>query len=317
MKKINFPFVITFFSFFIASIVSNAQSLPQIFKETPKEINRSLTLSSFPVKTFLENIALDEKGNLFVTSLEEGKVYKITTAGVKSEFAKINAMLAGIVYIGKNLFYLTGWNCNGKPTIFSLNQLGKIEPVLQLDDAYFLNGITALQKNVFLICDSYKGAIWQFDVLTKKASVWLQDDLLARVDTSHKFPAANGIKIYKNVVYVSNTDKQLLVIIPLEGTKAGKPSVFMDKLNLDDFAFDTNGNIYATTHVYNSVVKITPSKKVYIVAEEAQGVTGSTALAFGKTKTDKKVIYVTTNGGMSFPPPNGLENAKVVKVITQ
>jgi sugar lactone lactonase YvrE len=298
----------------IAEQKLNAQSLPPIFKNTPKALVKATTFSSFPVKTFLENIVVDEEGNLFITSMEEGVIYKITPGSKKTEFAKVNAKIAGIVYAGKNTFYLTGWNADGEATIFKLSGSGNIEPAIQLDDAYFLNGITPFTKNTFLICDSYKGAIWKFDAASNTSSVWLQDDLLSRVDTSHQFPAANGIKIHKGKVYVSNTDKQLLITIPLIDNNPGKPSVFMNQVNLDDFAFDENDNIYATTHVYNSVLKITPAKEVFIIAEEKEGVTGSTALAFGRTSADKNIIYVTTNGGISYPPVNGLENAKVVKL---
>ncbi len=41
---------------------------------------------------------------------------------------------------------------------------------------------------------------------------------------------------------------------------------------------------------------------------------GSTALAFGKSEGDRTGIYVTTNGGMSFPPATGVESGKVVRL---
>ena len=49
-----------------------------------------------------------------------------------------------------------------------------------------------------------------------------------------------------------------------------------------------------------------------MIAEAEAGMTGSTALAFGKG--DSTSVYVVTNGGMSFPPPTGVEPGRVVRL---
>lgn len=107
----------------------------------------------------------------------------------------------------------------------------------------------------------------------------------------------------------------MLLRIPIKPNgSAGAPQVLGRDTNLDDFAFDARGNLYGTTHIYNSVVRITPDGKTSVLAEAAQGVTGSTALAFGRTKPDARSVYVVTNGGMSLPPPGGVQTAKVVRL---
>jgi sugar lactone lactonase YvrE len=87
----------------------------------------------------------------------------------------------------------------------------------------------------------------------------------------------------------------------------------LSNVNLDDFAFDAEGNLYGTTHVYNSVIRISPAKQIVTLATAAQGVTGSTALAFGRID-DRTSVYITTNGGMSLPLPTGVAPAKVVRL---
>lgn len=52
--------------------------LPPIFADTPEEIFPAKTLGTFPVNTFLENITTDSQGNIFVTSYEEGIIYRLT-----------------------------------------------------------------------------------------------------------------------------------------------------------------------------------------------------------------------------------------------
>jgi hypothetical protein len=62
------------------------------------------------------------------------------------------------------------------------------------------------------------------------------------------------------------------------------------------------------------VIQISPEKQITILAKAEEGMTGSTALAFGRTEGDRTSLYVTTNGGISIPLPTGVEPAKVVRL---
>jgi sugar lactone lactonase YvrE len=88
----------------------------------------------------------------------------------------------------------------------------------------------------------------------------------------------------------------------------------MTLINIDDFAVDTEGNLYGATHVYNSVVRITPDRKITVIAGLEEGMAGSTATAFGKSSVGRNSLYVTTNGGMSSPPPGGIQPGRVVRI---
>jgi sugar lactone lactonase YvrE len=126
--------------------------------------------------------------------------------------------------------------------------------------------------------------------------------------------AVNGLKIFDGTLYASNTEKMQLVSIPIVNGQPREPEIFVAPVNLDDFALDQQGNLYGTTHIYNSVVKISPTGTVTIIAEAGEGMTGSTALAFGREEGDRTGVYVVTNGGMSLPPANGVEPAQVVRL---
>lgn len=291
-----------------------ATNLPPLFENVPKKIMQSEVFASFPVNTFLENIAINEDGDLFVTSLDEGAVYKISSKGEKEKYAQTKGKLAGIIHISAQTFLLNGWNGEGIPTVYLLKKDKDIIPLIHPADSLFLNGMASINNNIFLICDAYKGCIWKYNLDVNRAEIWLQHPLLSRKDETNPMPAANGIKIFKGTVFVSNTAKQLLVKIPLNGTDAGIPELFMEKLNLDDFAIDSNGSIYAATHIYNSVINITQEKQLTIIGEAEQGLTGSTAVAFGKREDDKDCIYVTTNGGMSLPLPQGIQEGRIIKI---
>jgi putative intracellular protease/amidase len=289
--------------------------LPAIFDHTPEAIAPIQVIAEFPVNTFLENIAFNSEGTIFVTSYEEGKIYRITSRGERSEFASINGNVAGIVVEPTgNILVAASIDCQ-TPTILRIDSSGVIEKLVTLPEAIFLNGMTHLEGSRYLVADSYKGAIWEIDAIAKTALIWSQNNLLARSDINNPFPAVNGIKIFNNSLFASNTQRQLLIRIPIEENGTPKtPEVFLTNVNLDDFAFDTHGNLYGTTHVYNSVIRISPEKQITTIAKAEQSMAGSTALAFGRGESDRTNLYVTTNGGMSLPLPTGVEPAKVIQL---
>lgn len=290
--------------------------LPPIFTNTPEAIVPAQTVAEFPVNTFLENIAIDRNGEIFVTSFEEGKVYHVAATGDFKEFAQIGGNAAGIAFDHQGNLLVAGVTEDKTPAVFQINQTGTTELLVTLPDAVFLNGMTYLTGDRYLIADSFKGAIWDINTAEKTAQIWLQHERLAPSEAEFPpFPAVNGLKIYGDMLYVSNTQRQQLIRIPLnQDFTPGTPELFLTNVNLDDFAFDIQGNLYAATHVYNSVVRIIPEGQITTIAKAEQGMTGNTALAFGRTPNDHTSIYVTTNGGMSLPPSTGVEPGKVVRL---
>ncbi|MBC7887295.1 MAG: gluconolactonase [Ferruginibacter sp.] len=292
--------------------VCNCQGLPPIYDQASINLLSSKVLLSYPKNTFLENLVKGDDDNLYVTNFPEGTVLKISPAGQKEVYAKIEGKIAGIAKYDKGQFLITGWDKEGKPSVFLINQQKEAGTLVHIEGGMFPNGIIPLTKDQFLIADSYAGCIWLFDYPTKKVSVWVKDPLLGRSSPESQNPAANGLKIYKNMLYVSNTNKQIMVKIPIENNVPGKPALFLDKVGIDDFTFDPQGNIYAATHVYNCVIRITPGKNIDIVAGLKEGVAGCTAILYSKHKSGKSFLYITTNGGMSIPPPSGIEEGKII-----
>ena len=268
----------------------------------------------FPQPAFIENIAGDNQGNLYVTSIDEGKVYKVDSVGKAEDYAAVEGRLAGIVSVDEKSFVCGGWSADGTSTIYHLNAQRRLMPRLSLPEALFLNGMTKLGPDSFLICDAYAGLIWKYDLVSNQAIPWLRHELLTRIDPGNPMPAANGIKIYDQTIFVSNTARNLLLAIPLIADRPGEPEIFLDDVNFDDFAIDPGGTIYATTHIFNSVIEIKPGKQLSVIAGIEHGLAGSTAALLGRTGKDRRILYVTTNGGLSFPPASGLEDGKIVKI---
>lgn len=276
--------------------MENSAGLPPIYADTPIDLAPAQVIASFPVNTFLENLAIAPDGNIFVTNHEVGKIVRITPDGNQQIHASVEGKVSGIAFTANGNLVVTGSNSDSVPVVFQVASDGTLETLLTLPDAVFLNGITPLSGSLYLTADSYRGAIWQIDVAKRLGSIWLEHPLLARSNPESIIPAANGLKRFGNVLYVSNTEKMLLLRVPI-GTahQPGEPEIFVKQTNIDDFAFDVEGNLYGATHIYNSVVRITPDGNTTIIAED---VTGSTAVAFGERESDHTAIYVVTNGGM-------------------
>jgi hypothetical protein len=289
-----------------------AQGLPPIYDRTPVEIKAGSTVAEFPAGTFLENIAIGEGGTLYVNSYLEGKVYRIGSDGKPKLWASVDGTIAGIALNPDGTALLSGWVKGKEPAVFFVNAAGRTEVLAKLDGGMFPNGVVRIAAGRFLIADSYKGVIWEVNSETRSATLWLADELLARGDAADPTPAVNGIKLFGGTLYVSNTAKQLLVKVPLVNGRAGRPEVLLKNIGLDDFDFDEAGVLYGATHVYNSLVRVGRDGKVTVLAGLAQGMAGSTALAYSSAGGGQ--VFVTTNGGMSMPPAGGVQTGKVVQV---
>jgi sugar lactone lactonase YvrE len=272
------------------------------------------TIAEFPSNTFLESIVVSPDNTLYITSHYEGKVIRIGADGIPVTHAIVSGKATGLAATTAGDLLLSGWDENETCVVWRISPTGKTELLVTLPDAIFLNGLTRLVDDRYLIADSYRGAIWELDAVQGEVKIWLEHPLLTRKNLDNPTPAINGLKIYNHVLYASITQNSQVIKIPLQTDwQPGEPEVFVQNVNMDDFAFDQKGNLYGTTHVYNSVVKITPDGTITTIAQIEQGMAGSTATAFGQG-ANANFLYVTTNGGMSFPPPTGIESARVVRL---
>ncbi|MDZ8089613.1 MAG: gluconolactonase [Nostoc sp. DedQUE12b] len=295
--------------------MGNSAVLPPIYVDTTIELAPAKVIASFPVNTFLENLAIAPDGTIFVTNHEVGEIVRISPDGNQQIHATVEGKVSGLAFAANGGLVATGWNADSIPVVSLVANDGTVETLLKLPDAIFLNGITPFSNTQYLTADSYRGAIWLIDVAQPRASIWLEHPMLARSNSENIIPAANGLKCFGDFLYVSNTEKMLLLRIPVDtANRPGEPEIFVEQTNIDDFAFDVEGNLYGATHIYNSVVRIASDRSTTIIAQAEAGVIGSTAVAFGQTQSDRTAIYVVTNGGMFLPPPTGVVPANVVRL---
>jgi hypothetical protein len=291
-----------------------AQELPPIYDKTPINLAPTKLIAEFPKGTFLENIAVDRAGNLFINSHLEGKVYRIDNRGRRTQWASIDGTIAGIALNPDGSALISGWIKGKEPAVFAIDPKGRSKLLMRLPDGQFPNGVVRLAAGRYLVADSYRGVIWEINSVKKSATIWLEHESLTRADAANPTPGANGLKMFGGALYVSNTARQLLIRIPIVNGAADTPQTVMEGIGLDDFAFDDAGVLYGATHVYNSAVRVTPQGAVSVIAGLAQGMAGSTAVATVKTRGGGVNIFVVTNGGMSLPPEGGVQTGKVLRV---
>ncbi len=289
--------------------------LPPLFENAPVRLLPAQTVAERPPNTFLENLVFDAQGRGYVNSHADGIVYRYSAGTPLKVFARVPGKVAGIALHPKRGLLVAGADESGRATVFAISLAGQVSVVGTVSDAIFLNGLAQLDGDVFLIADSYKGVIWRFDAGSGRSSPWLAHPLLTRADETNPLPAANGLKVHGRTVWVSNTARQTLLAVAVGASgQAGAVRVARERVNIDDFVIDVDGTLYGTTHIYNSLIRIAPDGTLDTVAGAKEGMTGSTAVAFGSSPGKPRRLYVTTNGGMFMPPPSGVQPAKLVQI---
>jgi len=203
-------------------------NLPNIYANTPIALVPAKSVAQFPVNTFLENLEIASDGSIFITNHEVGKVVKLGINGELSIYAKLEGKVTGIALISEDRLIVNGWDSEGIPFVAIL-QDGSLESFQTIPDGMFPNGITRLESNTFLMADSYRGVIWSVDVEKLSVEIWLEHPLLASDDSSSSFHAVNGLKIFDHVLYASNTQRMLMLRIPLNtNLQPLEPEIYLE-----------------------------------------------------------------------------------------
>lgn len=277
------------------------------------------TLHTFPIYTFAENIVVRSNGNILVTCFVPGQLVNIDPKDGSVSVVHTTSIggFSGIAELGEDVFYVSSGDL-GKAGTFAITKVDMtgyvpnskpayVSKLLDFPDALLLNGSTALSvaAGLLLAVDSFLGLVYLTDVKAGTSSIWLKDKRLGKVTDIKEFPGVNGVKVFGGHVYFSNTDARqfLRVAINKDGTIKGEIELVEKDCIIDDFAFDSEGTVYLTSHLFNSVYTITSDGKRNTIAggPTDRDVAGTTACPFGKGDADKEVLYVTTNGGMSMP----------------
>jgi sugar lactone lactonase YvrE len=275
------------------------------------------TVAKWRAPAFVENVAIDAEGAVFVTVYSHNRVdrYDPSMRAV-TEFAEVPAPPMGLAFDASGALWVTaGTLRKGPGFVYRVERNGAVRQWCELPDAFFINGCEMHPNGrTLLVCESASGRILAIDLnKPDRWDVWLQGDRLKPLIPG--YPGANGIKIREGWAWISVSGRRLIVRVPIEPDgSAGDIEIAATRLSADDFAFGMSGAVYVTTHPEHTLVRLEQSGDRTTLAGPEQGMVGSTACAFGRAPGDQKAIYVTTDGGFLIPHEGGIQDAKLVRI---
>jgi hypothetical protein len=327
------------------STASSSYSDPTL----PLPVRTVAQLSTVP--TWLENIAVRPNGDLLVTQLAPLPVlYTIkspssgnaTLESIYQFHADNVTDLLGITETTPDTYIIIAGNASANSTgyagTFSVWQASfvssnasvpTVRKLANIPQAKLLNGAIALPSDpsIVIIADSQYGLLFRLDTKNGTSEIIGDRPELKAYPELHNATVGfgvNGVKIRNKWLYFSNSDLVSIYRVPI--TSRGyisHNSVVELYANLnavagfvDDFTFGADGTLWAVSNLENTLISVSPGGKRAAVVAGGKGLltlAGDTAVAFGRSKHDREVLYVCTAGGLG-KPVNGsiVEAGKVV-----
>ncbi len=278
---------------------------------------KATTVATWRARAFLENLAIDADGAVFVTVYSHNQVDRYDPAtGATTTFAAVPAPPMGLAFDASGVLWITaGTLRKGPGYVYRVERDGAVRQWCELPDALFINGCTMHPDGrTLLVCESASGRILAIDLgQPGRWDAWLEGDRLRSIIPG--YPGANGIKIRDGWAWISVSGRRMMVRAPIQPDgSAGSLEITAPRLLPDDFAFGMSGSVYITTHPEHTLVRLDPSGTRTTLAGPEQGMVGSTACAFGRAPGDEQALYVTTDGGFLIPHQSGIQDAKLVRM---
>jgi sugar lactone lactonase YvrE len=258
-----------------------------------------------------ESIAIDHEGNIFLSLALTGEIRKIAPDGTQSTHALLPVgppLTSCGTFIGiqgaialdphNNLYVAVASCIPGDRGLWKVAPDGSASLLAALPPLALPDGVVYRKGQVY-VTDAELGLIWRAPADgSGPAAVWADDPLL-KPSVGHVFPGPNGLQVFHDEMYVSNSDQATVLAIAIQPDgSAGAVRVHSTGTPCDDFAFDEHGNLYCGTDPFGTLLKIAPDGSSQVVLTTADGLDGPTSAAFGRGQ-DENALYVA-NGAFPF-----------------
>lgn len=307
------------------------------------------TIALFPVKSFLENLAVRSDNSVLVTSMNARELFYVPHSSGDAPVEPVllhrfDQPTTGLVEIEPDIFLISTSNLYTTHESF-LHRLdlrdyhpgSPVEPDMVFrfpDTARGLNGSCLLAPGVVLIADCFAGLIWRVDVQPGgrdiQARNWIADESMGYFPGKLKpeQPGVNGVRYAARThhLYYTATAKKLLMRVPVDPATlepAGSPELVVAGRMGDDFCIDEDAAvIYLATHRQNSIDRISMDPgdnsgfPQSIVGDPfTEALIGPCSVAWGRAPGEYgKVAYVISDGGTASPAPGGPLPARLQRV---
>ena len=159
---------------------------------------------------------------------------------------------------------------------------GRPEQIAQLPADGLPNGLALDERHgVLYAADSALGTVWRVPQSGGTPTAWATGTELSGVPSATGF-GADGIKVHKDAVWVTNTDRGTLLRIPVRADGSAGPAQTRATglTGVDDFVFPGHSDlVLAALNPSNEVVLVTPDGAHSTVLTVQEGLSNPTSLA--------------------------------------
>ncbi|KRD13284.1 MULTISPECIES: SMP-30/gluconolactonase/LRE family protein [unclassified Streptomyces] len=265
-----------------------------------------------------ENLALEPDGSADLTFSTARQVVNVTREGRERLLATLpavpdastpvvgRAVVLGIVRAQDGTLYVTYATGTRATGIWRVPAGGgKPRQIAQLPATGFPNGLALDERRgVFYVADSVLGTVWRVPRAGGKPTAWAEG---AALEPRNPRPAAkvgaNGLRLHRDAVWVSNTNAGTLLRIPVgqDGSACAIQTRATGLYALDDFGFVERHRDTALVALTggSEVALVRPDGTHQVVLDRQAGLSNPTAVAVrGRT------AYVTSAAYFSQKDPN-------------
>lgn len=301
-------------------------------------------------------VAVDKAGNVYVSASviigadEYISIWKFTPDGEPSFLAEIGqGTIGGLMVSAKGDLYIA-LAAGIDRGVYRMDQKGNIELLPGSDQIFFANGLAFDNRGTLYITESVsltgppppfgQGGIWRIP-RGGTAELCLRDELLTGTGVlGQPVPfGANGIVYYRDDLYVTNTEKETVLRIPVwpDGS-LGLPEVWTTLQEVpesplaegplpvcgDGIILDVHGNLYVAVLTRSAVVRIDARNlsqetvaafRIPVDSPLSAPLDFPASLFFGTGKGERQSLFVTNVGlGALFVPLLPWAGSGLVKI---
>lgn len=290
-----------------------------------------------------EGVAVDKVGNVYVSiggmSGPRGEIYKYTPSGEKSVLIDfVTPGVGGLAVDAIGNVYVTRMvpPNNG---VYRVDRRGNAVRLPGTEKMVFPNALAFDPEGNLFVTETFSfapplkeypgldnpfglGGIWRIPK-NGSAELWLRHELLSGTGLFSwlfSFPVgANGIAFYHGAIYVANTERGIILRVPVSrgGAPAAEPVVAAvvpdpdSRLAMfgpptpDGLALDVHGNFVVPVINRHAVVRISADGSTWgTLATADDGLVAPPSVAFGTGKGERTSLFVTSMGFPVFGGPS-------------
>ncbi|MCX5414257.1 SMP-30/gluconolactonase/LRE family protein [Streptomyces sp. NBC_00059] len=260
-----------------------------------------------------ENITLEPGGSAVVTFAYSRQIARITKDGKVRILATLPAPAAGSTtpalsqpFLGGivraddgTLYFLYATGSSDLTGVWRLRAGGTAQRIAALPADGLPNGL-ALDRSTrrLYVADSVLGTVWRVPLTGGDPTRWSSGPELA----ADGFLGANGIKVHRGSVWVSNLDQGTVLRIPVtrQGGAGSVETRATGLTNIDDFVFTGSGDtLMAAINADNTIDLVKPDGSHTVVLTGADGIENPTSLALRGT-----TAYIASGAYFTNQDPN-------------